>query len=628
MRDLIAAGVTPSTFDAAEEAGLLAVTPSSVEFAHPVYASAVRAGIPAGIRRRLHRQLADVTTDPDERARQLATGTVEPDAAIAVELSEAADRLRARGAPERAAELHDRAAELTPPEASVARARRRLAAARCWFDSGDYAAAGTAADLVAAELTGEVRGEALLLRASVDWGADDLDQAVAAAERGLAAVPPDTLLAGRIHAHLSVFRETPEPARQHAEAATRLLSGSEEDRPLLTGVLLLLFYHEIRAGRPVRTELLERALEWEGDEPSWLAGTVPPIWWKAIDEHERARVRLHRMLSWAVDRGDEPSQHEILTHLGEAEILAGRWAEAEAAIRAARELGEQLGTGLVGESWLAGLLAAHRGDLVEASQIAEAGPRRADKSGDAWSRRINLQLAAFVALSAGRMSEAAAAYADVATSVDALGLVEPLALRFEADWAEACVGAGDLDTAAAALDRLAARHRRLPRPWTMLGLARGHALLASARGVDPSAALDELATARAAVPPDVLPLDRARCLLTAGVVCRRTRRKRAAREALSAAALEFSALGAAAFEIRTREELSRIGGRPPAPQHLTATEERVARLAAQGATNRAIAAALFLSPKTVEANLARIYRKLGIASRAELGAAMASIPPR
>jgi DNA-binding CsgD family transcriptional regulator len=97
---------------------------------------------------------------------------------------------------------------------------------------------------------------------------------------------------------------------------------------------------------------------------------------------------------------------------------------------------------------------------------------------------------------------------------------------------------------------------------------------------------------------------------------------------LHAAAAEFAAIGAAAFAERAGAELARIGGRPPAPFHLTPTEERVARLAASGRTNRAIADELFVSPKTVEANLARAYRKLGISTRAELGAAMAAPPVR
>jgi DNA-binding CsgD family transcriptional regulator len=328
------------------------------------------------------------------------------------------------------------------------------------------------------------------------------------------------------------------------------------------------------------------------------------------------------MLDRAEARGDEPLQHELLSHLGEAELLAGRWAEAERHITAARDLGEQLGTGLVGETWLAGLLDAHRGRLSGAAQVAEAGLRLAADLDDDWCRRIHQQLAGFVALSAGRMAEAAAAYAELAASVDRTGLVEPLALRFEPDWIEACVGAGDLAQATVVRDRLTARHRRLPRPWTTLGTARSRALLDSASGVDTDAALAALVAARDAVPADVLPLDRARCLLVAGMVHRRARRKTAARQALAAAVAEFTALGAAAFAERARAELARVGGRAAEPRQLTPTEDRVARLAARGRTNRAIADELFVSPKTVEANLARVYRKLGITSRAELGAVM------
>ncbi|WP_460849352.1 helix-turn-helix domain-containing protein, partial [Phytohabitans suffuscus] len=152
--------------------------------------------------------------------------------------------------------------------------------------------------------------------------------------------------------------------------------------------------------------------------------------------------------------------------------------------------------------------------------------------------------------------------------------------------------------------------------------------LAGAAGADPSAVLAALDAALAAVPAGTVPLDRARCLLVAGMAHRRARRKREARTALEAAAERFAAIGAGAFEARARAELARIGGRTAAPTELTPTEERVARLAAQGRTNRAIADALFISPKTVEANLARAYRKLGISSRAELGAAIGRDPAR
>jgi hypothetical protein len=308
--DLDVAGVPLPALEPAEEAGLLAVTPTGVEFAHPVYAAAVRAGIPPGVRRRLHRR-ADAVADADERARHLARCAVAADEVIAGELADAAERQRSRGAPDLAAGLYEWAADLTPPDADADRGRRRLAAARCRYDSGDYAAAGAAADAVAAELTGDLRAEALLLRAVVAWSADDSGTAVSAAERGLAAASAGTPLAGRIHAHLGLFLDAPEQARRHAEAARVLLAGSSDDHALLSATLLQLFFHEVRAGRPARIELLDQAQALEGDAPSWLAGTVPAIWWRTIDEHDRARARLRWMLDLAAIRGDEPSQHEL-----------------------------------------------------------------------------------------------------------------------------------------------------------------------------------------------------------------------------------------------------------------------------------------------------------------------------
>lgn len=112
-----------------------------------------------------------------------------------------------------------------------------------------------------------------------------------------------------------------------------------------------------------------------------------------------------------------------------------------------------------------------------------------------------------------------------------------------------------------------------------------------------------------------------------GQVQRRAKHKAAAKQYLQQALGIFETLPAPLWVQRTRSELSRIGTPPPAPLALTATEERVADLAALGRTNRQVARALFLSPRTVEANLARVYRKLGISSRAELGAAMAGRKP-
>ncbi|MEV0715404.1 AAA family ATPase [Asanoa sp. NPDC050611] len=619
--DLAAAGVAATDLDPAEEAGLLTVRGNAITFTHPVYASTVRAGIPAATRRRMRQALAAAVSDPDERARQLAEAATSPDPAVAAELAAAARRQHARGAPAVAADLYERAIELAGQEADG----WRLAAVQCRFDCGDYTAAGAAADAAIATLAGDARAEALLLRAMVAWSADDLPGAVAAAEASLAGA--SGALAGRVHAHLSMFHDLPGRGRAHANAAIALLTDQGQDRPLLCASLLNLFFHEVRAGN-APTDLLDRALRLEDGTPSWLSGTVPAIWWKGIDDHDRARARLHDLLAHAGARGDEPWQHEVLTHLGETELLAGRFGAAGRHIAAARELGEMLGTGLVGETWLAGTLDAYRGRLDEAAAVATAGLARGRAADEPWSIRIHLQLAGFTHLSAGRPGDAAAAYGELADLLVDLGVVEPITQRFEPDWIEACVGAGDLVTARRALDRLAARHARLRRPWTTLGLARSRVLLDSATGADPLPALAALAEARDAVPAGVLPLDRARCLLVAGIAHRRGRRKREARTALEAAAAEFTALGAAAFAERATAELARTPGRAASStMELTPTELRVARLAAAGQTNRAIADALFISPKTVEANLARAYRKLGITNRAQLAIAMIQVPP-
>ena len=147
------------------------------------------------------------------------------------------------------------------------------------------------------------------------------------------------------------------------------------------------------------------------------------------------------MLDRAGVLGDEPFQHEVITHLGEAELLAGRFDAAGRWIAQARELGEQLGTGTAAETWLAGMLDAHVGRLDAAAAIAAEGLRQAEETGEPWLRRINLLLGGFAALAAGRFADVGRARTPRSpTTMDATGLVEPLGTRFEADWVEAAVG--------------------------------------------------------------------------------------------------------------------------------------------------------------------------------------------
>jgi DNA-binding CsgD family transcriptional regulator len=183
------------------------------------------------------------------------------------------------------------------------------------------------------------------------------------------------------------------------------------------------------------------------------------------------------------------------------------------------------------------------------------------------------------------------------------------------------INLGDLERAERLLTWLERRGCATGRRWTLATAARCRGLLLAAQG-DTQGAVQVLDEALRHHQQLAMPFELGRTLLVAGQLQRRAKRERLARQHLEQALGIFESLPAATWAARARAELSRIGLRPPAPLELTATEERVAVLAAPGHTNRQVAAALFLSPRTVETNLARVYRRLEVSSRAELGAAM------
>jgi DNA-binding CsgD family transcriptional regulator len=186
---------------------------------------------------------------------------------------------------------------------------------------------------------------------------------------------------------------------------------------------------------------------------------------------------------------------------------------------------------------------------------------------------------------------------------------------------ESLLTLGRLEEAREVFARLEWRGTTLPRPWITATLVRARALLLAAEGnvAQALASLDDLHDIAALG----LPFEFGWTLLTKGRLYRRAKQKRAAAETLGEALAIFERLGAPDWVDRTARELARVGLRHRAADQLTDTEQRVAELAASGLTNRQVAEAAFMSPKTVEANLARVYRKLGIRSRAELGARVA-----
>jgi DNA-binding CsgD family transcriptional regulator len=193
---------------------------------------------------------------------------------------------------------------------------------------------------------------------------------------------------------------------------------------------------------------------------------------------------------------------------------------------------------------------------------------------------------------------------------------EPTMRRWTGDYVEALLELGRIDHAMHVLDDWEAGAVRLGRAWVLAQVARCRGLVAAARGdVEQAAVLLEQAVVHHQQVSD--PFGRARALLALGVVRRRKRQKRTARDAIGAALVEFERLGAANWVEKARSELGRIGGRTR-EEGLTSAERRVAALVAEGRTNREVAAVLFVGERTVETHLSHVYAKLGVRSRAEL----------
>jgi DNA-binding CsgD family transcriptional regulator len=214
----------------------------------------------------------------------------------------------------------------------------------------------------------------------------------------------------------------------------------------------------------------------------------------------------------------------------------------------------------------------------------------------------------------------------------ALAAAQPLLARFEPrsrateiinaaflpDVVETLVQLGRLSEAEPFVGALEGNGRRLDRPWMLAVGARGRAMLLAAVG-DLDAAGETAKRAMAELDRLAMPFERARTLLLLGQLQRRQRQKELASASLQEAFDTFDQLNVPLWADRARAELVRANVAPRRNGELTPSEQRVAELAALGMKNRDVATALFISPKTVEANLARIYRKLGIKSRAELG---------
>ncbi|HEX9377520.1 MAG TPA: AAA family ATPase [Actinomycetota bacterium] len=617
-------------------AGVIEIGLERIRFTHPLLASAHYAGTPLRERRAMHRRLAAVLPDAEERARHLALGTAGPDASAAEALEEAATAATNRGAPHSAAELAELAARLTPPELAADVRRRTLHAGSGYFEAGDAAHALRLLEAVlGSSAPGSERAEALWRIAMVRGEVDGIATADPIYERALAEPDVRPSLAARIHQSLAyglMLEGHMDRGSAHAREALRLAERESGPAPLAMALGMLGLF-EFCLGRGVRRDIMERALAleeaagqplWADDAPSTLYAALL-LWSGDLGE---ARVRLGALYDAAAERGDQGAQGILVFFLSLLECRAGDYA---AAARYAAE-DEDLFSLTQREAERAPVLYcraqadAHLGRIEAARAEAADGVASSRATGYAWFEIHNLWVLGFLELSLGDPAAAAEYLGAAAGRLNEIGVVETGVFMFPPDHIEALVALGRLDDAGTSLHEFEERGRATDRAWALATAARCRALL-SAAGGDLEGALDHAARALHEHDRVPMPFELARTLLVQGQILRRTKRKRPARDSLERALRMFDELGARLWADRARAELGRIGGRTTSPTELTPTERRVAEAVASGLSNHQAADSLFVSVHTVEDNLTRVYRKLGVRSRTELSRKLAQHGP-
>jgi DNA-binding CsgD family transcriptional regulator len=609
-------------------ARILELDGERLRFTHPLLGSAVAAGQTPSRRRSLHARLAEIVPTAEERARHLGLATAEPSREIASILEDAAQSAHARGAPATAAELAEEALRLTPATGPDDARRRLLIAADMHRRSGDTDRATALLEQArAAAAPGNERATVLAQLAGVQAGPQD---AVALYREALseAEAEADDVLQAVIHlslAGLMRFTEGIERGMEHGELAARAAS-RVGDAALRCRALAAYGLMHFNSGRGIPTvEMgealsLERSLaDWPLDDgPTWVYGWQ--LCWSA--DVDAARDLFQEVLSAVKARNDAAGEAEALWYLSLLESRAANWEEADRYTTDSLDLWTQLGRVFPPYEFPAAIIAAHRGRIGDARARSQRAVARAEAEGIGIGSSGHNWVLGFVELSTG---DAAAALPYLRRSYELRNafMLEP-AQRLElGDLLEALIALGELDEADEVLAEWQERADALDRAWALAILARCRALLLAARG-DLEGAFTSFEGALAEHARGTDPFHHARTLLAFGRTQRRAKKRGAARTTLEDALARFEQLGAPLWAEQTRAELARVGGRAPSRGELTEAEHRIARLVAQGSTNREVAAALFLTEHSVETALTRIYRKLGVRSRAELAHLLAA----
>ncbi len=612
--------------DVSEAAGLLVVERDGIRFAHPLFASVLVASATAQTRGHVHRRLADAAESREERVLHLALATNPPNATVAAELDGAAIAARARAAPAAAADLAEQALALTPDTDSRALFDRRLVAARFHQEAGSTAQAGVlAAAAVAGAETSSDRAASLLQLALVT---STVPERLALLREAAGETGVDRGLRGEILAMLGTELDAategaPFPSEAVAlaeEVLSEAVALAEQDTNTerRVRVLCLVAWGRTWDSGRVDTDLLERALELAQGSPaafSFAACTYGVLLGMSY-ENERARELLLSVRALGPGVDDERLA-EALGHLGKVEWAAGNWDLAAELTEEAVQLAGQLGVEYLELEFfgMQAVIAASRGDVDAARTFGQRSLRLQELTGQVGAHIHGLAL---LELS---LENYEAAYELVLPALERMAkrgarfptMKTPIAI-------EALAHLGRTAEAFDRLERFEKEARGADRAWALASVQHCRGILAAAD--DDLEEAEALLAAAAERSCELgLPFEHGRSLLALGTVRRRLQQKLAARETLEEARLVFDRLGARIWIARVEAELRRIGGRRnPAGSALSEMESQIAALVSSGHTNSEVAVALQISRKTVEWNLSKIYRKVGVRSRTELAA--------
>jgi DNA-binding CsgD family transcriptional regulator len=614
----------------AVQAGVLQIEGERLRFAHPLLASVVYGDASEVERRVVHGRLASLVADQEENAIHLARGTVDPDESVAASLEATAYVAARHGHPDIAAELAEHSARLTPPDRANDRARRIRAAASLLYAAADGPRSTELLEQLIADLpSSQERARTLQL---LGWFVDDVPRCKMLLGQALDEAGSDLQLRSQILSRLAMKESWGgdwATASRHLQHAVELAERSGGGAALATALARFAW---VELG-PDRLPALGRAVELERslpellsfpESPSFLGGVVL----LALDQFDEAR----RQLEESYELGLALGHSWRLVHLGwlaELELRAGNKDPARAYARACEELGRQFGFHVQdAEAWGAAtraLVEAHVGDVDAAVEAGERASRLARTIGLHWALTRSELALGFLHLSAGHDAAALDHLLPLLDERDGVSLHRCLVARTLSSAVEALIGVGELERAVTLVAQLEGHARVLPVPSSIAAAARSRALVLAHDG-DVDAARASIGSALAEHAHLHEPFELGRTYLAQGSIERRAKQKADARTALRRAEAIFDELGARLWVERTRRELARTGITRSLDRELTPTELRVAELAAAGAQNKEIAGALFVSVKTVEANLSRAYAKLGIRSRVELASRLAGRP--